>query len=70
MLLQVVMLLEKQMANYLLYELSTFSDWIHKEYGTKHLNPWREATKYEERLNWAAYIHKSLSYLNIVMLWW
>lgn len=48
-----------QTANHLLYELSTFSDWMHKEYGTNPLNPWREATKYEERLNWAAYIHKS-----------
>lgn len=45
--------------NHLLYELSTFSDWMHQEYGTKPLNPWREATKYEEQLNWAAYVHKS-----------
>ena len=39
--------------------LSNFSDWMHKEYGTVQLNPWREATSYEMQLNWAALIHKS-----------
>lgn len=39
--------------------LSEYSDWMHTEYGTLPLNPWRKATKYEERLNWAAQINKS-----------
>ncbi len=43
----------------LLIALSEFSDWMHNEYGSKLLNPWREATSYEEQLNWAAYINKS-----------
>ncbi len=46
-------------ANMLLYALNGFSDWLHKEYGTVQLNPWREATRYEERLNWMAQINKS-----------
>lgn len=46
-------------ANPILYALSEFSDWLHKEYGAAQLNPWREATKYEERLNWMAKINKS-----------
>lgn len=46
-------------ANSLLFTLSEFSDWLHKEYGATQLNPWREATRYEERLNWMALTHKS-----------
>jgi hypothetical protein len=46
-------------ANPLLFSLSEFSDWLHKEYGATQLNPWREATNYEERLNWMAQINKS-----------
>ncbi len=46
-------------ANDLLYKLSEYSDWLNREYGTIQLNPWREATKYEERLNWMAIINKS-----------
>ncbi|MED4225952.1 gamma-mobile-trio recombinase GmtY [Neobacillus cucumis] len=46
-------------ANALLSKLNGFSDWLHKEYGALQLNPWRNATKYEERLNWAALINKS-----------
>ncbi len=46
-------------AHALLFALSEFSDWIHKEYGAVQLNPWRDATKYEERLNWMALINKS-----------
>jgi site-specific recombinase XerD len=46
-------------AHPLLIALSEFSDWMHTEYGSKQLNPWREATSYEEQLNWAAYINKS-----------
>jgi integrase len=38
-------------------QLSEFSDWMTRdEDGTaKPLNPWREATRFEEMLNWAAY---------------
>ncbi|MCW5300341.1 site-specific integrase [Herbaspirillum lusitanum] len=43
----------------LLNMLSEFSDWMHREYGTTPLNPWREATACEQRLNWAAFINKS-----------
>jgi hypothetical protein len=46
-------------AKALLYGLSEFSDWLHKKYGAVQLNPWRDATKYEERLNWAALTNKS-----------
>ena len=57
-------------ANMLLYALNGFSDWLHKNYGTVQLNPWREATRYEERLNWMAQINKShnsfLGHLNAV----
>lgn len=43
----------------LLSMLSEFSDWMAKEFGVIPLNPWREATAYEQRLNWAAFINKS-----------
>lgn len=43
----------------LLNMLSEFSDWMHQQYGATPLNPWREATAYEQRLNWAAFINKS-----------
>jgi hypothetical protein len=43
----------------LLTMLSEFSDWMHKRYGAMPLNPWREATAFEQRLNWAAFINKS-----------
>ena len=43
----------------LLNQLSEFSDWMHKEYGSIPLNPWREATIYEERLRWVALINKN-----------
>lgn len=46
-------------ANTLLFKLSEYSDWLNKEYGTVQLNPWKEATKYEEKLNWMALINKS-----------
>lgn len=46
-------------ANMLLSALNGFSDWLNKEYGTAQLNPWREATSYEQRLNWMAQINKS-----------
>ena len=43
----------------LLRALSDFSDWLHRRHGTEPLNPWEEATSYEERLQWAAFINKS-----------
>ncbi|MEA4847167.1 MAG: gamma-mobile-trio recombinase GmtY [Clostridiaceae bacterium] len=46
-------------ANMLLMALNGFSDWLYKEYGAVQLNPWREATSYEQRLNWMAQINKS-----------
>lgn len=46
-------------ANNLLSQLSDFSDWLHLNYGTQQLNPWRDATRYEERLKWMASINKS-----------
>lgn len=39
-------------------QLSTFSDWMANRMGTAPLNPWRNATRYEEMLNWAAYHQK------------
>ncbi len=57
-------------ANILLTALNGFSDWMYSEYGAVQLNPWREATKYEQRLNWMAAINKShhsfLGHLNDV----
>lgn len=38
--------------------LSQFSDWMAEKLGTRPLNPWREASRYEEMLNWAAYHQK------------
>lgn len=46
-------------ANILLTALNVFSDWLHDEHGATQLNPWREATSYEQRLNWMAQINKS-----------
>lgn len=46
-------------ANMLLSALNGFSDWLYEEYGAVQLNPWRKATRYEERLNWMAQINKS-----------
>ena len=44
-------------ANMLLSQLNMFSDWLSEEYNTEPLNPWRTATKYEERLKWMALIN-------------
>ncbi|MBZ9692211.1 gamma-mobile-trio recombinase GmtY [Clostridium sp. M14] len=46
-------------ANSLVSKLNDFSDWLHEEYGAVQLNPWRKATRYEERLNWMAQINKN-----------
>jgi hypothetical protein len=48
-----------QNARQLLILLSEFSDEMHRKYGAQPLNPWREATSYEQCLNWAAFINKS-----------
>ncbi len=46
-------------ARQLLSVLSDFSDEMHRHRGTEPLNPWREATSYEQRLGWAAFVNKS-----------
>lgn len=38
--------------------VSNFSDWMARELHTKPLNPWREATRCEEMLGWAAWHQK------------
>ncbi len=48
-----------QTANPLLYLLNEFSDWLSRNYNTEQLNPWRDATRYEERMKWMAQINKS-----------
>jgi len=42
----------------LVNHLSKFSDWMAQEQGTKPLNPWRQATRTEEQLAWAAWHHQ------------
>jgi len=42
----------------LVNHLSRFSDWMALEYGTMPLNPWRQATRAEEQLAWAAWQHQ------------
>lgn len=39
-------------------QVSNFSDWMEERLGTQPLNPWRQATRAEERLAWAAWYHK------------
>lgn len=46
-------------ASNLLFQLNQFSDWMVSNYNSKPLNPWRQATSYEERLNWMAINNKS-----------
>lgn len=46
--------LVKQLVNY----ISNFSDWMAEKNNSKPLNPWREATRHEEMLNWAAWHQK------------
>ncbi|MEL7656493.1 MAG: gamma-mobile-trio recombinase GmtY, partial [Bacillota bacterium] len=46
-------------ARILLQALSDFSDWLCLEYGASQLNPWRDATSFEEKLNWMAANNKS-----------
>lgn len=42
----------------LVNHLSRFSDWMVQEYSTQQLNPWRQATRTEEQLAWAAWQHQ------------
>lgn len=42
----------------LVNSVSNFSDWMARELNTKPLNPWREATRSEEMLAWAAWHQK------------
>ena len=55
-------------ANVLLHMLSDFSDWLDKELGAVQLNPWTEATTFEQRLKYMAKVNKEqhcfLAHLN------
>jgi len=52
----------------LVNHLSRFSEWMAQEQGSKLLNPWRQATRAEEQLAWAAWQHqKSRSFLGHTM---
>ncbi|NMF90941.1 gamma-mobile-trio recombinase GmtY [Aromatoleum petrolei] len=52
----------------LVNHLSKFSDWMAQEQGTTPLNPWRQATRAEERLAWAAWHHqRSRAFLSHTM---
>lgn len=42
----------------LVNHLTRFSDWMAQEQGVKQLNPWRQATRAEEQLAWAAWKHQ------------
>lgn len=42
----------------LVNHLSGFSDWMAQEQGTRQLNPWRQATRAEQQLAWAAWQHQ------------
>lgn len=44
----------------LIGHVTRFTDWLARvnEDANLQLNPWREATRHEERLNWAAYSHR------------
>ena len=47
-------------ASKLIKHITHFTDWLSQvgENTNLQLNPWREATRHEERLNWAAYLHR------------
>lgn len=57
-------------ANMLIRTLNNFADWLNKNLGVEHLNPWISANRYEERINWMAAVYKSrnsfLGHLNDV----
>lgn len=50
--------LSQATANQITQMLSSFSDWMVEKMGAKALNPWRDATRAEELLAWAAWHHK------------
>lgn len=47
-------------ANKLIGYITRFSDWLslRNQDAEFQLNPWREATRHEQRLNWAAFVHR------------
>lgn len=47
-------------ANSIICHITAFSDWLFLNSGENDLdlNPWRQSTKHEDRLSWAAYCHK------------
>lgn len=47
-------------ANQLIGHITQFTDWLSKfnDDASLQLNPWQEATRHEQRLNWAAYSHR------------
>lgn len=47
-------------ARKLINQITQFSDWLSAINENSHLqlNPWRQATRHEQRLNWAAYSHR------------
>lgn len=47
-------------ASKLIGHITRFSDWLSlfNENSDLQLNPWKEASRHEQRLNWAAYSHK------------
>ncbi|WP_454255751.1 gamma-mobile-trio recombinase GmtY [Pseudomonas sp. Marseille-Q8238] len=47
-------------ASKLIGQITRFTDWLAviNEDASLQLNPWRQATRHEERLNWAAYSHR------------
>jgi integrase len=50
-----------QNANKIISYITQYSDWLCDNKGLSNkdnLNPWRKATNFEERLNWAAYSHR------------
>lgn len=51
---------EPRDAGKLISYVTRFTDWLSviNEDSTLQLNPWRQATRHEERLNWAAYVHR------------
>lgn len=48
-----------QNVNAHIYRLTTFTDWLSDEHGAVSMNPLREATPHEQRLNYAAWFRKN-----------
>lgn len=44
-----------------IYRLTAFTDWVASQHGTKVMNPLRDATPYEQRINYAAWFRKNHS---------